>query len=213
MKKIVYLIFSVLISVGLSGCSSHGKELLLDSFEGDLNHETVDYGSGGGANLAVTAEKDLKFHGTQSIKLEYDMSEGGYLWAARGYNIDVKGAAKWEVPPEKIKWDKYNAFSVYMYGKNSKGKVAFDIKDSGFEIWRFMIDDDFEGWKEIVMPFSEFFARADWQPFNADRNSVRDFPIMTFQLEPRRPDKGVYLFDCVSLKKVKKTDEKVSSKE
>jgi len=198
--KILYFAAVILFPIALFSCSS-ASEMLLDSFEGELNHKTVDYGSGGGASLVVSAEKTLKIHGEQSIKLEYDISEGGYQWTARGYKLDVAGAANWTRPAEKIKWHKFSAFNVYMYGTNSGGKVAFDVKDSGFEMWRFMLEDNFTGWKKIIVPFSDFFVRADWQPYNADKNKELNFPIMSFQFEPRRPFKGVYYFDQVSLAK------------
>ncbi|MDD5745860.1 MAG: carbohydrate binding domain-containing protein [Candidatus Omnitrophica bacterium] len=188
---------------GIASCSFFAKEIVLDGFEGELTHDTVDYGSGGGAIFNVSAEKTLKVDGEQSIKLDYDISQGGYLWAARGYNLDVKGAACWSVPAQKINWKRFNAFSLYMYGTNSGGKVAFDIKDKGAEMWRFVLDDNFEGWKEIVIPFGEFFARSDWQPYNAEKNGTIDFPIMSFQFEPRRPDAHVYYFDRVGLVRIK----------
>jgi len=157
----------------------------------------------GKASLDVSADTALKVDGKQSIKLDYDISQGGYLWAARGYNLDVKGAGCWSIPAQKINWKRFNAFSVYMYGTNSGGKVAFDIKDKGAEMWRFVLEDNFTGWKEIVIPYSEFFARSDWQPYNADKNGKIDFPVMSFQFEPRRPDKSVYHFDRVRLVRTK----------
>ena len=79
--------------------------------------------------------------------------------------------------------------------------AAFDIKDKGQEVWRFLLDDDFTGWKEIACSLKEFFPRKDWQPETAERNEVLDFPIMSFQFEPRLPGKGTYYFDCLKLVK------------
>jgi hypothetical protein len=60
--------------------------------------------------------------------------------------------------------------------------------------------DNFQGWEKITCPFSEFFARGDWQPQNADKNAVLNFPVKSFQFEPR-PDSGTkqgkLYFDCV----------------
>lgn len=126
------------------------------------------------------------------------------MWIARGYNLDVKGAAQWLVEPQKISWNKYNTISLQMYGGNSNSVVAFDIKDAKGEIWRFIIDDDFSGWKEIICPFKDFFVRKDWQPDTAEKNEIIDFPIMSFQFEPRLAGKGTYYFDCVKLTRTKK---------
>jgi hypothetical protein len=200
MRGLYFFILWVSIIFSIS-CSPAPKEILIDSFEGEINSTTVDFGAKEGSSLKVEADKTFKVCGEQSLKVDYDLKPSGYMWVARGYNLDVKGAAKWLVAPQKIKWRKYDAFVIYMYGRNSEGVIAFDIKDSGGEMWRFLIDDDFRGWKEVVCPFNEFFVRKDWQPQEAERNEVLDFPIMSFQIEPRMPQKGVYYFDCIKIVK------------
>lgn len=197
--KFISLFFSLVLTFSFLGCSRPQKELLIDSFEGELSHNTVDYGTSEGSSLTVGPSKELKVCGEQSLKLDYNLKPSGYMWVARGFNLDVEGAARWLVPPEDIDWSAYNAFSIYMYGSNSQGIIAFDIKDAGGEMWRFLLEDDFEGWKEIVCPFNQFFVRKDWQPQDAERNEILDFPIMSFQFEPRFPPQGTYLFDCVKL--------------
>lgn len=193
-----------LLSISIVGCSNAPSEVTIDSFEGPLTKETVDYGSSEGSSLKVEADTNIKICGAQSLKIEYELKPSGYMWIARGYNLDVKGAAKWEVLPQDIKWRAYNAVSLQMYGTNSGGVVAFDLKDKDGEIWRYIIDDDFTGWKEIICPFKDFFVRKDWQPEKAVKNEVMDFPVMSFQFEPRLPGKGVYYFDCVKLIRAKK---------
>ena len=192
----LFLIFS-------SSCSPGPSELLLDSFEGKINKETVDFGSSENSSLKVTASRDIKVCGEQSLKLDYELNPSGYMWIARGYGLDIKGAAQWLIEPKDINWAEYNAFSLSMYGNSSRGIIAFDLKDSGGELWRFFLDDDASGWKEVICPLAEFFPRGDWQPENADRNEVLDFPIMSFQFEPRITGKGVYYFDCIKLIRVK----------
>lgn len=186
------------------GCSLKPKGLLLDSFEGKINKKTVDYGSSAKSFLKVTGDKTLKICGRQSMKLTYILKPSGYMWAARGFKLDVKGANAWLIKPKDINWSKYNAFSLYMYGANTSGIVVFDIKDSGGEMWRFLIDDDFTAWKKIVIPFSNLFVRKDWQPEGADNNGKLDFPIISFQFEPLSPGKGSYNFDCVKLIRVRR---------
>lgn len=195
-KKVCFLLAGLVAAIG---CSKVPVEVLIDSFEEQINSETVDYGAGEGSSLKVSADKALKVCGEQSIKLEYVLKPSSYMWAARGYNLDVKTAAKWQVEPGAIKWKNYKAISFYMYGRNSAGVIAFDIKDSGGEMWRFIVDDDFVGWKEIVCPFSQFFLRRDWQPATAQINEVLDFPINSFQFEPRLPGEGECNFDCVKV--------------
>ncbi len=192
----LFLVFS-------SSCSKGPSELLLDSFEGAINKETVDFGSSKNSSLKVIAGEGIKVCGEQSLKLDYQLNPSGYMWIARGYGLDVKGAAQWLIEPKAINWAEYNAFSLSMHGNNSGGIIAFDLKDSGGELWRFFLDDDTSGWKKVVCPLAEFFPRGDWQPEDSDQNEVLDFPIMSFQFEPRIIGKGVYYFDCIKLIRVK----------
>jgi len=47
-------------------------------------------------------------------------------------------------------------------------------------------------------------VRTDWQPNNAVKNKVIDFPIMTYQFEPRPKNEGEWNFDKVELLKRKR---------
>jgi hypothetical protein len=182
-------------------CFAQEKGLLIDDFEGKISggpEGTVDFGAGGGSSVEVTAATDIKYSGNQSLKVAYDAVSGGYMWVARGFSLDAKNAA-WLVKPQDIDWTKFKAISFYMYGSDSQTKIAFDIKDNGNEIWRFMVEDNFKGWKQIICPFNEFFARGDWQPNDADKNAVLNFPIKSFQFEPRPVAKGMVYFDDVQL--------------
>lgn len=177
--------------------------LIIDSFEGKIvggGKATVDYGSGAGAMVNVSPARKPAFHGRQSLKIVYDVSGGGYMWVARGYNLTQKNAAQWRVLPQKIKWDNYNAFVFYLYGEASGNNIAIDLIDNQKEYWRFLIMDDTEGWKEIVIPFGDFSARTDWQPDGALRNNTMDFPINAFQLEPKT-GMGILFVDKVYLRK------------
>jgi len=192
------ILFLAVTTLFLFSCSYAPEDILLDSFEGKLDKSTVDFGASENSYVEVEASKDKKVCGEQALKIVYKLKPSGYMWVARGFNLDVENA-HWVVKPEEINWHRYNAVSLYMYGANSGGVVAFDIKDKGREMWRALIDDDFSGWKEITIPFNEFFPRKDWQPNDADNNEVLDFPIMSFQFEPRLPGEGVYYFDCVKI--------------
>jgi len=182
------------------------KGLLLDDFEGQIlggPDGTVDFGAGNGSTVEVTASSDIKHSGEQSLKVTYDAEVSGYIYVARGIDLDAKNAG-WLVKPQDIDWPGFKALAFYMYGSDSKTKIAFDIKDNGNEMWRFIFEDNFKGWKQIICPFGEFFCRGDWQPANADKNATLDFPIKSLQFEPL-PDaeakKGVLYFDTLELLK------------
>ncbi|MDO8747792.1 MAG: carbohydrate binding domain-containing protein [Candidatus Omnitrophota bacterium] len=196
---------SVLFFVFMFSAFAQGtEELVLDDFEGVISggeHGTVDFGSGGGSTVEVAASQETKQHGEQSLEAKFEAVAGGYMWIARGYDLTVKGAGCWQVKPEEIDFSKYNAFSVYVHGANTGTQIAIDLVDGGFEYWRYFINDDFTGWKEIVIPFGDFFARGDWQPEKADKNGAMDFPLKVFQFEPRPEAKGTLYFDYVRLVK------------
>lgn len=176
--------------------------LVLDDFEGEIvsgPKGTIDAGAGNSSSVEVSADKERKHGAEQSLKIVYDAVSGGYIWVARGYGLDVKGAAQWKVTPEKVDWPKYKAVTFYMNGANSGASIAFDVKDAGKEMFRFMIKDDFTGWKKIVCPFDQFFPRGDWQPADANANAVLDFPVTSFQFEPIAINKSSFNIDDVSL--------------
>ncbi|MFH0826718.1 MAG: carbohydrate binding domain-containing protein [Candidatus Omnitrophota bacterium] len=200
--RILHIVLILSLSlVSLCCAQNQSQALLLDDFEGPISggsDGSVDFGAGNGSSLDVTAAQDIKYSGNQSIKAVYDAVSGGYMYIARGFGLDAKNAA-WLVKPEDVDWSKYKAFSFYVYGNDSKTQVAFDIKDNGNEMWRFMFEDNFTGWKKVVCPFHMFFARDDWQPDNADNNLTLDFPIKVFQFEPRPQAQGTLYFDRVEL--------------
>lgn len=199
MKRIILAVCFMFICAAVS--LAHGQDLLIDDFEGSITSGpdgTVDYGAGGGSSVTVSASKDIKYSGTQSLKVEYDAVSGGYMWIARGFGLDSKNA-DWLVKTEDIEWPKYGAISFYVYGSDSKAAIAVDIKDNGNEMWRYMFEDNFKGWQKITCPLAEFFPRGDWQPDAADKNANLDFPVKSYQFEPRPEAKGTLYFDSVAL--------------
>lgn len=199
MKKIVLAVALLLGMTGI-GFTADGN-LLVDDFEIAVSNGpegTVDFGAGNGSTIKVTASADVKNTGKQGLKVDFDAVTGGYMYVARGNGLDAHNTG-WLVNPDSIKWQDYKAFSFYMYGSDSKGKIAFDLKDSGNEIWRFIVEDNFKGWKQIICNFDQFTVRGDWQPQTADNNGVLNFPIRSFQFEPLPPLKGTIYFDTMEL--------------
>ena len=200
MKRFAILVLGLLLAT-TTLCFAEKQSLLIEDFEGVISggaEGTVDFGAGNGSTVQVSASTDIKQTGKQSIKVDFDAVADGYMYIAKGEGLDAKNAG-WLITPKDIKWDKYGAISFYMYGTGSGEDIAFDIKDSGNEIWRFMLKDDTKGWKQVVCSFDKFFARGDWQPDSADKNATLDFPIKSFQFEPRPKAKGTLYFDTVTL--------------
>jgi hypothetical protein len=201
MKKLLFILsLACWAGAGCVNAQEAKTAFLLDDFEGSIvSGQTVDAGAGNGSAVTVSADTQEKRSGDQSLKIDYDAVSGGYMWIARGYNLDVKGAALWSAEPEKVNWAGYGAVSFYFKGSGSGAQMAFDIKDAGGEIFRFMVKDDAKDWKQVVCSFDQFFPRGDWQPETADKNGTLDFPVRSFQFEPIAIAKGVINVDEVSL--------------
>ena len=194
MKKLAILALVFILAASVI-CLAEKQTLLMDDFEDRSFRRadgTVDFGAGNGSSVQVTAATDIKNTGKQSIKVDFDAVAGGYMYIAKGEGLDAKNAG-WLVKPKDIKWDKYGAISFYMYGTDSGTDVAFDIKDNGNELWRFMVKDDTKGWKQVICSFDKFFCRGDWQPDSAEKNATLDFPVKSFQFEPRPKAKGTFI--------------------
>lgn len=201
MRFVICACTLVLIAVSPLCLFAQSNALLIDSLEGVISggeEGTVDFGAGGGSSVSVAASTDIKQSAEQSLQITYDAVAGGYMWVARGFGLDAKNT-NWLVEPDAITWTSYSGIAFYLYGSDSGTTIAFDIKDSQNEMWRTMIMDDFEGWKQIILPFEEFYARTDWQPDDAEKNDVLDFPIKSYQLEPKAVAQGVIYLDTVEL--------------
>ncbi|MDD5771125.1 MAG: carbohydrate binding domain-containing protein [Candidatus Omnitrophica bacterium] len=201
MKKIGILAVTLLFLT--AGICLAEENLLIDDFEISVSggpDGTVDFGAGNGSSVEVSEAADIKNTGDKALKVVYEAVDGGYIYVARGTGLDAKNAG-WAINPDDIKWEDYSAISFYVYGTDSKVKIAFDIKDNGGEIWRFIIEDDFKGWKRVVCSFDKFMVRDDWQPQDADNNFQLDFPVRIFQFEPLADSKGTLYFDTVELVK------------
>lgn len=199
MKRIgLALVFFLLLA---GACLAGIDNLVIDGFEGAISggpEGTVDFGAGNGSSVQVTGAKGVKYAGDQSLKIDYDAVAGGYIYVAKGWGLDAKNAG-WLVKPEAIDWGYYKAITFEMYGSGSNAKFAFDVKDNGNELWRFVVEDNFQGWKKIICAFKDFSPRSDWQPESADKNGIMDFPLKSYQFEPLPAAKGTVYFDEVTL--------------
>ncbi|MFJ8823155.1 glycoside hydrolase family 3 protein [Streptomyces sp. NPDC102467] len=66
-------------------------------------------------------------------------------------------------------WTAHQGIRLWWYGDGSGRKIPFEIKDGGAhgeasELWNTSFTDDFTGWKQIELPFTQFAYRTDYQP-------------------------------------------------
>ncbi|MEU9371363.1 glycoside hydrolase family 3 N-terminal domain-containing protein [Streptomyces avermitilis] len=106
--------------------------------------------------LALTARADAP-EGDKVLTGTYDIS--GYGGFTHDFAFD-RPAHDWSARQGiRFWWD----------GRDNGKKVAFEIKDGGAngeasELWTTSFTDDFTGWKQIEIPFTDFTYRTDYQP-------------------------------------------------
>ncbi|WP_405822569.1 glycoside hydrolase family 3 C-terminal domain-containing protein [Streptomyces sp. NBC_01390] len=66
-------------------------------------------------------------------------------------------------------WSGSKGIRFWWDGRNNGRKVNFELKDGGAngeasELWTTSFTDDFTGWKQIELPFTDFVYRTDYQP-------------------------------------------------
>ncbi|MFF3503046.1 glycoside hydrolase family 3 N-terminal domain-containing protein [Streptomyces sp. NPDC003247] len=66
-------------------------------------------------------------------------------------------------------WSAHRGIRFWWEGRGTGAKIAFELKDGGAhgeasELWTTSFTDDFSGWKQIEIPFTDFTYRTDYQP-------------------------------------------------
>ncbi|MGW2523370.1 glycoside hydrolase family 3 protein [Streptomyces sp. NPDC001617] len=66
-------------------------------------------------------------------------------------------------------WSAHKGIRFWWDGEENGKKIALEIKDGGAngeasELWTTSFTDDFTGWKQIEIPFTDFRYRTDYQP-------------------------------------------------
>ncbi|BCL27487.1 glycoside hydrolase family 3 N-terminal domain-containing protein [Streptomyces aurantiacus] len=66
-------------------------------------------------------------------------------------------------------WSASKGIRFWWDGRNNGKKVNFELKDGGAngeasELWTTSFTDDFTGWKQLEIPFTDFTYRTDYQP-------------------------------------------------
>ncbi|MER7689482.1 glycoside hydrolase family 3 N-terminal domain-containing protein [Streptomyces sp. NPDC097610] len=136
----------------------------VDRFEGEVPFANPPAGGlftwGGDADdppaLALTTRTDAP-EGAKVLSGTYDIS--GYGGFTHDFAFDQPARD----------WSAHKGIRFWWDGQNNAKKVAFEIKDGGAngeasELWTTSFTDDFTGWKQIEIPFTDFTYRTDYQP-------------------------------------------------
>ncbi|MDN0199632.1 glycoside hydrolase family 3 N-terminal domain-containing protein [Streptomyces sp. S.PNR 29] len=106
--------------------------------------------------LRLAAREDAP-EGDKVLSGTYDIS---------GYGGFTHGFAHAEPAHD---WSAHKGVRFWWEGRNNGRKIAFEIRDGGAngeasELWTTSFTDDFSGWKQIEIPFTDFTYRTDYQP-------------------------------------------------
>ncbi|WP_251095084.1 glycoside hydrolase family 3 N-terminal domain-containing protein [Streptomyces sp. Caat 7-52] len=99
-----------------------------------------------------------------------DAPEGGKVLAG-SYDISGYGGFThdYAATAPAHDWSAHRGIRLWWDGRNNGRKIAFEIKDGGAngeasELWTTSFTDDFTGWKQVELPFTDFVYRTDYQP-------------------------------------------------
>ncbi|MEV0640284.1 glycoside hydrolase family 3 N-terminal domain-containing protein [Streptomyces sp. NPDC050619] len=106
--------------------------------------------------LELTAREDAP-EGEKVLSGTYDISGYG------GFTHDFASA------DPAHDWSAHRGIRFWWDGQDNGKKIAFELKDGGTsgeasELWTTSFTDDFSGWKQIEIPFTDFAYRTDYQP-------------------------------------------------
>ncbi|MFC7258058.1 glycoside hydrolase family 3 protein [Streptomyces lutosisoli] len=157
-------LLAALLSPAVSQAADDPAPVPVDRFEGEVPFASqpaegiFTWGSDNDdrPQLALTARSDAP-EGANVLTGTYDISGYG------GFTHDFAAGQ----PAHD--WSAHKGIRFWWDGRNTGKKTAFEIKDGGAngeasELWTTSFTDDFSGWKQIEIPFTDFTYRTDYQP-------------------------------------------------
>ena len=148
----------------LSNESSLAALSMVDAFDdGDVSDWQPF--TGGGATMTNRLSSSYANSGTTSMKLIYSVPSGGYAGVEKRF-------------PAPQNWSAGSGLGIWVYGAATSHRFLIQVYDAGGERWEYRFPVDFQGWKQITIPFTSLTA-ASWQPSGARVDGVRDLAQAT----------------------------------
>ncbi|MCX5530475.1 CIA30 family protein [Streptomyces sp. NBC_00006] len=136
----------------------------VDRFEGEVPFATQP------AEGIFTWGGDTDDHPKLELKERADAPEGAKVLEG-AYDISGYGGFSHDYAADKPAhdWSAHKGIRLWWYGDNSGRKLTYELKDGGAhgeasELWTTSFTDDFTGWKQVELPFTQFEYRTDYQP-------------------------------------------------
>ncbi|MEV3855570.1 CIA30 family protein [Streptomyces sp. NPDC050095] len=136
----------------------------VDRFEGEVPFATQP------AEGIFTWGGDADDNPKLELKESADAPEGAKVLSGT-YDINGYGGFSHDYAADQPAhdWSAFKGIRLWWDGDASGRKIPFEIKDGGAhgeasELWNTTFTDDFSGWKQIEIPFTQFAYRTDYQP-------------------------------------------------
>jgi beta-glucosidase len=168
MRRTALLASATLLAALLPWASAHAADapdpVPVDRFEGEVPF------AGQPAEGIFTWGGDTDDPPTLSLTGRADAPEGAKVltgtYDISGYGGFTHDYAANEPPHD---WSAHRGIRLWWEGHGTGRKITFEIKDGGAhgeasELWTTSFTDDFTGWKQIELPFTDFVYRTDYQP-------------------------------------------------
>ncbi|MFJ8952592.1 glycoside hydrolase family 3 protein [Streptomyces sp. NPDC102381] len=136
----------------------------VDRFEGEVPFATQP------AEGIFTWGGDTDDHPKLELKERADAPEGTKVLEG-AYDISGYGGFSHDYAADEPAhdWSAHKGIRLWWYGDDSGRKLTYELKDGGAhgeasELWTTSFTDDFTGWKQVELPFTQFEYRTDYQP-------------------------------------------------
>ncbi|MFF4056853.1 glycoside hydrolase family 3 N-terminal domain-containing protein [Streptomyces sp. NPDC001668] len=153
-----------LLPVAVARAADDPPPVPVDRFEGEVPFASPP------ANGIFTWGSDTDDPPTLQLNARVDAPEGDKVLSGT-YDISGYGGFTHDFAAAEPAhdWSARKGIRFWWEGQDNGKKVAFELKDGGAngeasELWTTSFTDDFTGWKQIEIPFSDFAYRTDYQP-------------------------------------------------
>ncbi|MFF7094901.1 glycoside hydrolase family 3 N-terminal domain-containing protein [Streptomyces rubradiris] len=101
-------------------------------------------------------------------------------------------------------WSAHRGIRFWWGGRNDGRKITVEIKDGGAhgeasELWTTSFTDDFTGWKQVELPFTDFAYRTDYQPVGGIDHVLGLKEMWGYSVTLPPGPKGAFAMDGVEL--------------
>lgn len=158
-------------SAATAAAADDPAPVLVDRFEGEVPFANQP------ADGIFTWGGDSDDPPTLALKDRADAPEGAKVLEGT-YNISGYGGLSHDFAADQPAhdWSAHKGIRFWWYGQNtaplppgSGKRINFEIKDGGAngeasELWTTSFTDDWEGWHQVEIPFTDFTYRTDYQP-------------------------------------------------